>query len=84
MEAESGVEYPIHPMQRNIEPAGCILDAGDTLQDLCPFSRCDLVARICSLGIFEAINLAMAFGSLIQSLVAWLWHSVLFAKMSLK
>lgn len=84
MEAEPGAEGPIYPMQRNIEPAGCILDIVDTLQDLCPFSRCDLVARICSLGIFRANHLAMALGSLIRSLVAWVWHSVLFAKMSLK
>ena len=84
MEAEPGTEWPIYPMRKNIDPARCILDIVDTLQDLCPFPRCDLVARICSLGIFKAINLAMAFGSPIQSLVAWLWHSVLFAKIGLK
>ena len=36
MEAEPGVECPIFPIQRNIEPVRCILDIVDTLQDLCP------------------------------------------------
>ena len=59
------------------------LDVFDTLQELCPFTRGDLVAGICSLGIFKTNNLIMALGSLMRSLVAWLWHSVSFAKISL-
>ena len=83
MKAEPLVNWPIYPMRKNIDPARCTLDIVDTLQDLCPFPRCDLVARICSLGIFRADHLAIALGSLIRSLVAWVWHSVSFAKINL-